>query len=355
MKKFFVLAVSALALFLNGCAKKTPAPTQPAQPATVKEAPAPRVQVRPEPMPGKLVNAIAAVVNDDIITLYEIKRETKALTKDREKVAPLDEAARKQMPETALNLLIEKSLIRQKIKELNVKVSDDEVRQSIEDVKRQNNLSQAALVAALSSQGITYEQYFSQLRDQLEKLKLVSMEVRSKIHVSDSEIKEYYEANPDQFSEEEEFKARHIFFRVNEAAPDADIKKAMQTALHVLAEAQSGKDFIELAKQYSEDPAARKDGGDLGRFKKGDMQPELERAIINLKPGQISELVYTPLGLHIIKLEERMKGKLKPLETVKTALMDTLYRKKSEERFNRWAKELRSRSSIDIKELKGYL
>jgi peptidyl-prolyl cis-trans isomerase SurA len=238
------------------------------------------------------------------------------------------------MPETALNLLM-KITDRQKIKELNVKVSDDEVRQSIEMSSARTTVP-AALVAALSSQGITYEQYFSQLRDQIEKLKLVSMEVRSKIHVSDSEIKEYYEANPDQFSEEEEFKARHIFFRVNEAAPDADIKKAMQTALHVLAEAQSGKDFIELAKQYSEDPAARKDGGDLGRFKKGDMQPELERAIINLKPGQIKRTVYTPLGLHIIKLEERMKGKLKPLETVKTALMDTLYRKKSEERFNRW-------------------
>ncbi|MBI5485680.1 MAG: peptidylprolyl isomerase, partial [Deltaproteobacteria bacterium] len=105
----------------------------------------------------------------------------------------------------------------------------------------------------------------------------------------------------------------------------------------------------------SEDPAARKDGGDLGVFKKGDMQPELESAIVAMKPGEVSELVYTPAGFHIIKLEERISGKLKPFDGLKSDIEEAVYRKKSEERFSQWAKELRGKASIEIKELKGLL
>ena len=134
-----------------------------------------------------------------------------------------------------------------------------------------------------------------------------------------------------------------------------DIKRSMTNALMVLAEAKTGKDFVELAKSYSEDPAARQNGGDLGIFKKGDMQPELESAIIAMKPGDVSELVYTSAGFHIIKLEERISGKLKPFEGLKAEVEEAVYRKKSEERFSLWAKELRSKASIEIKDLKGLL
>jgi len=181
------------------------------------------------------------------------------------------------------------------------------------------------------------------------------MEVRSKIQVGETEIREYYDANRVKYSEEDTFRARHIFFKINEKAPAADIKKAMLAALAVLAEANNGVNFIELAKKYSEDPAAAADGGDMGRFKRGDMMSELEGTIIAMKPGEISELVSTPLGFHIIKLEERNSGKLKPFETVKADIENDLYRKKSEERFSQWVKELRNKSSIEIKEIKGVL
>jgi peptidyl-prolyl cis-trans isomerase SurA len=215
--------------------------------------------------------------------------------------------------------------------------------------------SQEVLVSALASQGLTFEQYRNQLQEQIEKLRLVSIEVRAKIHVSETEMREYYEANRAKYSEEESFRARHIFFRTNEKAPADDIKKTMTTALMVLAEAKSGKDFAELAKSYSEDPAARKDGGALGTFKKGDMMPELESSILSMKPGEVSELVSTPSGFHIIKLEERTTGKMKPFESVKAEIEDTLYRKKSEERFSQWAKDLRSKASIEMKDLSGIL
>jgi peptidyl-prolyl cis-trans isomerase SurA len=303
-----------------------------------------------------VINAIAAIVNDDIITLNDVFRDAQPALREAEKKSPLDDAARSKIRQSDLDQLVEKKLLEQKIRELNIKIGDDEIKQAIEDVKRQNKLdSQEAFKAALASQGLTFDQYRAQLQEQLERLRLISMEVRSKIQVGETEMRDYYEANLAKYSEEESFHARHIFFHTSEKAPAAEIKRSMTTALMVLAEAKSGKDFVELAKTYSEDPAARKDGGDLGVFKKGDMLPELEQTILAMKPGEVSELVVTPAGFHIIKLEERIKGKVKPFESVKAEIEDTIYRKKSEERFNLWAKELRSKASVDIKDLKGLL
>jgi len=305
---------------------------------------------------AKVINAIAAIVNDEIITLYEVRHEAQPALGEADRKAPLDDATRSRISRTVLDQLIEKKLIEQKVRELNIKIGDDEIRQAVEDVKRQNKIpTQQAFESALASQGLTFDQYRAQLQEQLERLRLVSMEVRSKIQVGESEMREYYEANLATYTEEESFHARHIFFRANEKSPAEEIKRAMTAALMVLAEAKSGKDFAELAKSYSEDPAARKDGGDLGVFKKGDMLPELEQTILALKPGEVSELVSTPAGFHIIKLEERIKGKTKPFESVKTEIEDAVYRKKSEERFSQWAKELRSKASVEVKDLKGIL
>lgn len=303
-----------------------------------------------------VTNAIAAIVNDDIVTLYEINRESATALRDAEKQSPLDDATRSRIKRAALDRLIEKKLIEQKIREQNIKVSEEELHQAIEDVRKQNNIPNLeALVSALASQGLSFNQYRTQLQEQIEKLKLVSMEVRAKIHVSETEMREYYNSNSSRYMEEESYRARHIFFKTSDKSPADDIKRTMTTALMVLAEAKSGKDFAELARNYSEDPAAKKDGGDLGRFKKGDMQSELGNAVSAMKPGDISELVYTPVGFHIIKLEELITGKIKPFEEFKNEIEETLYRKKSEERFSQWAKDLRGKASVELKGLEGLL
>lgn len=355
-QRLFTLLIACLPLLTaGGCANTESVVKKASAEETVKTEQPATVPTATIPVSGKLVDTIAAVVNDDIITLYEVNREAQPLIREAEKKSTLDDAARSQIRHTILDRLVEKKLVDQKIKELNIKVSEEEIRQSIEDVKKQNNMTQDALVAALANQGLSFDQYRAQLQEQLEKLKLVSMEVRSKIQVGDAEMREYYDANRAKYTEDETFLARHIYFRINDKAPAAEIKRTMTTALMVLDEAKSGKDFIELAKTYSEDPAARKDGGALGPFKKGDMLPELEQAVMAMKPGDISDLVYTSAGFHIIKLEERKSGKLKPFESVKAEIEDVLYRKKSEERFSQWAKELRAQASVEIKDLKGIL
>ncbi len=347
---FTVLTMLAL-LVAGGCSSTEATITKESAVAAVTAGAAPSPQGVPA-KPRNITNAIVAIVNDDIITLHDINREAQPVISEAEKKAVLDDAARSRFRRAALDRLIEKRLTEQKIKELGIRVSDEEIRQAIDDVRKQNNITtQESLLAALAAQGLSFEQYRARLQEQIEKLKLVSMEVRAKIQVGESEIRDYYSANLAKYSEEESFRARHIFFKTGAKASPEEIERARSTALLVLADAKGGKDFAELAKKFSEDPAARKDGGDLGSFKKGDMQPELEKTILSLKPGEVSDLVATPIGFHIIRLEARVPGTSKPFDSVKGDIEEILYRAKSEERFNQWAKDLRGKASIVIREL----
>ena len=305
----------------------------------------------PPSAPAAVVSRITAVVNDEVITSFAVEKEKAAILKDAERQQPpIDDAARAKLDETALNRLIDRKLVEQKIRELDIRIGEEEVRQAIEDVKRQNKLSQEALVAALANQGLSFDQYKAQIREQLERLRLVSQEVRAKIQVGEREMREYYEANRGKFGAEDNFRARNIFFRLEEKMPADQVKKVMTTAMTVLHEARSGKDFAELARQYSDDPAAKKNGGDLGTFRKGDILPEFEESLVRMQPGEVSDLIYTATGLHILKLEERTPGTPRPFDQVQGEIEDILYRKKSEDRFNQWVADLRKGAAIEIKQ-----
>ncbi len=356
-QRALAVATTILALLvMGGCAGNDAAVIKESATAILKtDQPPPPSSDGPK-KPKNVVNAIAAIVNDEIITLHDVNREAQPAIAEAEKKGALNDADRAKIRRTALDRLVEKKLTEQKIRELNIKVSEEEIRQAIDDVRKQNNIpSQEALVAALAGQGLSFDQYRAQLQEQIEKLKLVSMEVRAKVQVGESEMREYYTANLAKYTEDESYRARHIFFKTGDKATPEEILRSKTTALAVLEDAKKGKDFAELAKKFSEDPAARKDGGDLGSFKKGDMQPELEKTILSLKPGEVSDLVSTPIGFHIIKLEARVAGTTKPFESVKSDIEEILYRKKSEERFSQWVKELRGKASVEIRELDGLL
>ncbi|MDD2540077.1 MAG: SurA N-terminal domain-containing protein, partial [Desulfuromonadaceae bacterium] len=179
MKQYNFAAVAAIMALLmtGGCAgnsavvTKTPATA----PLSTNQPPLASDEIK---KPYKVINAIAAIVNDEIITLYEVDREAQPAINEAEKKGALTNEARSRILHTALDLLIEKKLTAQKIKELNIHVSDEEIQQAIDDVRKQNNIpTQEALITALAKQGLTMDQYRAQLREQLEKLKLVSMEV----------------------------------------------------------------------------------------------------------------------------------------------------------------------------------
>lgn len=302
--------------------------------------------LHPAPSTAKVVSGIAAIVNEEIITTVEVDKEHQLMQKEAEKLPSVDRAG---LRSAAVNRLVDKKLIEQKIRDLDIKVTDEEVKFAIEDVKKQNGLSQEALEQALGAQGLSFAQYRAQLKEQLERLRLMSQEVRSKVQVGEREIRDYYDNNLASYGGSEQFRARHIFFKLDKKGGAEELAKAEALANEVLAKARAGEDFAELAKKHSDDPAAAKDGGDLGTFKKSDMLPEIGDTVAAMKPGEVSSVVLSPAGLHIIKLEEKSQGTGKPFEEVKDSIEELLYKKKSDERFAQWVKELRDGAVIEIK------
>jgi peptidyl-prolyl cis-trans isomerase D len=139
----------------------------------------------------------------------------------------------------------------------------------------------------------------------------------SSVKVSDQELAQEFATRAEQFAEKEAVKARHILLKVEPGAKPEDEAKVRKKAEAVLKEARATKDFGALAKKYSEDPGSKDKGGDLGFFERGQMVPEFERAAFALKPGQVSDLVKTSFGYHIIRVEEHRQGGEKKLEDVK--------------------------------------
>ena len=295
---------------------------------------------------AQVIDGIAAVVNEEVITSFELDKEYQQMQKEQEKLPPSEKMG---LRSAALNRLVDKKLIDQKVRELDIKVLDEEVKLAIDDVKKQNSMTQEALVKALAGQGLSFDQYRAQLKEQLERLRLMSQEVRSKIQVGDQEIRDFYDANRAKFGAVEQFHARHIFFKVDRKGGAVELARVEAVAAGVLKEARAGKDFAELAKAHSNDPAAAKDGGDLGNFKKADMLPEIGDTVAAMKPGEVSELVMSQAGLHIIKLEEKTLSSGKPFTDVKADIEDLLYKKKADERFAQWVKDLRTSVAIEIK------
>jgi peptidyl-prolyl cis-trans isomerase D len=161
-----------------------------------------------------------------------------------------------------------------------------------------------------------------------EKIKLTYLLVdpdsfKDKVKISDGEVRVYYEDNIDMFSEKKQVKARHILFKLAQDASEEKVKEVKQKAEAVLKKAKAGEDFAALAKKYSEGPTA-KDGGELGYFSAGEMVKPFEEAAFKMKKGEISDLVRTRFGYHIIKVEDVKKARTKPLEEVRNQIFENL-------------------------------
>ncbi len=171
---------------------------------------------------------------------------------------------------------------------------------------------------------------------------LISAEGLAKdIPVTDEEVKRYYEDHESQYKREKEVHARHILIRMKADAPQKELDKARADAQKVLDEARKGGDFAALAKKYSQDDASAKEGGDLGFFSAKLMVPEFSEAAFALKPGQISDLVKTQYGFHIIKVEEVREAGTTPFEEVKDTIAKNLKVQAAQDVAFKKARELR--------------
>jgi peptidyl-prolyl cis-trans isomerase D len=145
--------------------------------------------------------------------------------------------------------------------------------------------------------------------------------------ITEQQLKDYYEDHIDAFKEKKQVRARHILFRLSDKASKEEEEKVREKALAVLKKAKEGENFAHLAETYSEDPGTKKEGGDLGYFSSGQMVKPFEDAAFKLKKGEISDLVRTPFGYHIIKVEDTKAARTKSFEEVRKQIAETLVKR----------------------------
>ena len=300
-------------------------------------------------VPALMIDRIVARVNDDVITLSELQEEGLPLFERlRENYTGTELEHQVQRAEREfLDQLVLKRLQLQYASQTGVTASENEINAAFKDVLTRNNLTQEQLVELLTREGLTLQDYKDRLREQIILARLMNQAVRSRVSVDASEVEAYYRAHRDEFNQSPQAHLRHIFFRIDPGAGRPQIEAVQARATQVLQEARNGGDFASLARRYSEDATAA-NGGDLGFLKRGQALPEFEEVIYNLKEGDISDVIRTPHGLHIVKVEAFSKGALGSFAEIKPEIERRLLQEKIEKRFQAWTNELKDKAFIEI-------
>lgn len=249
-----------------------------------------------------------------------------------------------------LEQFITDRMLEAETREAGIKISEEEINQYIEQVKRNNRLSEEDFKTVLSREGQTLATYKLSVKSEMEKSELINRQVKSKVNITNEDVERYYKLNAKNYRAGDRARIRHILFSIPEKASAEQVQAATARSNEILQRIKGGEDFAQLARQYSEG-AGRADGGDIGWVNRGTLLPGLEEvAFQKLAVGQVSEPFRTSMGLHIVKLEAREAGATLPLATVAPKIKDELYAKALEERFAKWMKsDLRRRHRVDVK------
>ncbi|MBM3224022.1 MAG: hypothetical protein FJZ47_09500 [Candidatus Tectomicrobia bacterium] len=298
---------------------------------------------------AQMLDGIAAVVNEEIITISDVRD---AMAPEAEHLAgqytgvTLEQQVKASYKRTLTNL-VDVQLQLTRARQLNLRVSDDDIAQQIDALKKQNQLSDEQFLQLLKTRGLTLEAYKKQVYEGLLVSKVVNAEVRSRLTVLDTELQQAYQARQQQYQVAGGQTVSHILFLLPQFASEAEEQRLRTKAETILQQVRGGADFSTLARQYSDGPSAET-GGLLGTFKPGELLPGFEEATAQLQPGQISDVVRTRVGFHIIRLEARQAAGMRPFDEVQEELKTAILRDKTERKYQEWLDALRQQAYIKI-------
>ena len=287
-----------------------------------------------------------ALVNGVAITRSAFDREMTIFQKrSAQQGKKLSDQQLAQAKSAILDRLVEGELLFQESKKQGILVDPNKINDRLAEIKKRFP-NDEEYKKALTQMGITE----SEVRDQIEKglaiNQLVKTKVIDKITISEKESKAFYDSNPELFKQSEQVKARHILIKV---APDADEKakaEARKKIEDVQKKVKAGEDFAELARKYSEGPSG-KNGGELGYFGRGKMVKSFEKAAFSMKSGEVSDIVETRFGYHLIKVEDKKAAKPVTYAEVKGQLNEHLKKQKGQQEIDKYVEGLKKNAKIE--------
>ncbi len=299
---------------------------------------------------GEYVDRIVAVVNDDIVTLSELNQQLNPYAEQVRTGNFSAEQERKMLftvREKVLNGLIDQKLTDQEIKKANISVSDPEIDATIERIKESRFFTDEELRQVLRQQGISMEEYRNQIRTQILRTKLINLEVKSKIVITQEDVAAFYQNHPEIFGGEKKYHLRNILLKPPLLA-DPTAKEAFRNKMAAIVEnLKKGASFEEMARKYSESPLAA-DGGDLGAFELEALSPQIRDAVKELKPGEFTDVLSTDQGYQLFYIENIIEAPAKPFEEVSGEIREKLFNEIVDGKFKSWLNDLRKKSHIKV-------
>ena len=298
---------------------------------------------------AEIIERIVAVVNEDIITLSELKAiSLPYLARMKEKFSvTYGEEEIKETERQIVNQLVDEKLVNQEADRLKIEITEKEVTLAIREVRDRAQLTEEQFEQALAEDGMTMESYQEQLRAEMKKMRLIDQEIKAKVHITKKEIDEYYKMHKDEYNAPPEVRLQQILLIIPPESPPGEVEKIRERAEQIHAAIKQGEDFNAMVKSYSQDSTAAT-GGDMGVFRQGELFAALDEAAFSLMVGEVSPVIQTPKGFHIIRVLDKKDRQKMTEEEQRDEIDALLYNQKVESAFKQWIKELKKKSYVVI-------
>jgi len=293
-------------------------------------------------------SGLAASVNGVEISALRFDRTVDAYLRQRglNMQAMRDPGEYGRIRREVLDILIGQELLWQEAKRKGVIVSEEQVQKALEQI-RDSLPSEQAYEQRISESGFTREGFSEDLKHRMSAREFIRKEITPRVEVKDEEISQFYEANRDRMVSPAQVRARHILVKVDMGADEETRAAARERISKLLAQARGDEDFAALATQHSDGPSAAK-GGDLGFFSREQMVKPFADAAFAMQPGEISGVVQTRFGYHIIKLEERREPRQLALAEVRERLRQRIAAQKVQQAVQDIVVTLRTASEVEV-------
>jgi peptidyl-prolyl cis-trans isomerase C len=287
-----------------------------------------------------------AVINGVVITKAHFDKELKVhLERVSRQGQQISDDQITALKKDVLEGLIEREILYQESQKAGIKIPDQKVNDQMAGIKKRFP-NEEEFKKALASMGLTEEEVRTQIQRGLAIRGLIDQKVANKIVVTDEETKAYYDGNPKLFKQPEQVKASHILIKVEATADDATKAAARKKIEDIRKKLTDGGDFAELAKEYSEGPSAPK-GGDLGYFRRGQMVKPFEDAAFSMKTNEVSGVVETRFGYHLIKVYDKKPEQTLAYADVKGKIAQRLKQEKIEKAASAYVENLKKDAKIE--------
>ncbi|HUK82553.1 MAG TPA: peptidylprolyl isomerase [Verrucomicrobiae bacterium] len=347
MKLKAVVLLLAVAFAHSACGenKAKPAPSEPAKPGTTTTT-APTVATSAVATQG--TNQVVARVGDDLITSKELDFAMQGLRMQMaRRGSSVPPGMMVQFQHDMLEELISRELVLQEGRAHPPADIDDKVKKQVTAVQARFG-GEEAMLKALQDSGVTKDEYLGRLHDEIIIQYTLDELVEREVKVKPEDVKDFYDKNPDKFVMPETVRASHILVRVPSGASD-EVKSNKLVQIKAARSLVVGGDkFADIAKKVSEDPGSAAQGGDLGYFQRGQMVPEFDQAAFSLKTNEVSDIITTQFGYHIIVVTDRKPAGERSFDDVKSDIEKYLTTAKGRDVVQQHVKELRDKAKVEI-------